>query len=112
MEEFRKLAQATFHQQPAMLNCAQSVAHITGHDEVLQAYRALGGGRAEGGICGALYAALQFIPEEQRQKAKEEFAQKAGAITCREIKGTNKTPCLECVALGAWLVDQYGKADA
>ncbi|MDO5566909.1 MAG: redox-active protein [Planctomycetia bacterium] len=112
MEEFRKLAKAAFHQPPAMLNCAQSVAQLAGHDEVLAAYQAFGGGRAEGGLCGALYAALQFIPEEQREKAKEEFAQKAGALTCREIKGTSKTPCQECVAIGAWLVNQYGKKDA
>lgn len=109
MENFRKLAQAVFHQQPDMLNCAQSVAHMAGHDEVVDSYRAFGGGRAEGGLCGALYAALQFIPEEQREIVQEEFARKAGAVTCRDIKGTNKTPCQECVALGAWLVDHYTK---
>jgi hypothetical protein len=30
----------------------------------------------------------------------------AGALTCREIKGTTHFPCVKCVELGARLLDE------
>lgn len=107
MEHFRQLAKETFHQPPQSLNCAQSVAQLGGHAEVVAEFQAFGGGRAEGGICGALYAACQFVPESAREELREEFAQHAGALTCRAIKEEGKTPCVECVAIAAALVDKY-----
>ncbi|MDO5580752.1 MAG: redox-active protein [Planctomycetia bacterium] len=109
MDKFRELASIHFHKAPDNLNCAQSVAKIAGRDDLVPGDLAFGGGRAEGGICGALFAALQCTPEENHEKIKEEFAQKAGALTCREIKGKAKTPCSECVAVGAFLADKYQK---
>lgn len=109
MEEFRKMASIHFHQAPNHLNCAQSVAKIAGRDDLVPGDLAFGGGRAEGGLCGSLFAALQICPEVHHEKIKEDFAQKAGALTCREIKGKMKTPCSECVAIGAFLVDKYRK---
>ena len=104
MEEFRKKTAEVFHQPPHSWNCAQSVAAISGRPEVIEQLRACGGGRAEGGLCGALYAALLLTPESKHDAIRAEFAQRAGALTCKEIKSGNKTPCDECVALGAWLV--------
>ncbi len=105
MDKFRKLAKEVFHQPPESYNCAQSVAAISGRLELVPHYKVCGGGRVEGNICGALYAALQIVPEEKRDEVLQAFKKGAGATTCKEIKGGQKTPCEECVALGAFLVD-------
>ncbi|MDO4586061.1 MAG: C-GCAxxG-C-C family (seleno)protein, partial [Planctomycetia bacterium] len=108
MDSCRKLAKDVFHQPPESLNCAQSVAKIAGRNDLIPEYKAFGGGRAEGGLCGALcgalYAALQIVPDSSHDNILDLFQKNAGALTCKEIKSGSKTPCLECVALGAWLI--------
>ena len=78
-------------------NCAQAVALGNGHEEQKEDLARCGGGRAPGGICGALHAALLLAPEDQREAIQAEFQRQAGALTCREIKGQTGTPCLQCV---------------
>lgn len=97
-------ATAAFHRPPENFNCAQAVASALGADEsVVAADSANGGGRAEGGLCGALFAALRAVPPERREEVKSSFAKETGALACREIKGTFKTPCHLCVAAAARL---------
>ncbi|MDO5553578.1 MAG: redox-active protein [Planctomycetia bacterium] len=96
-------AQSVFHQAPNHYNCAQAVVSLAGRDDLVPPFKAFGGGRAEGGLCGALYGALAVTPESEHERIKQEFAATAGALTCKEIKSANKTPCANCVALGALL---------
>ncbi len=87
-------------------NCAQSVALGAGRPILAEELRVCGGGRAPEGICGALHAALLLAPEESRGAIREAFRERAGALTCREIKGAAKTPCLACVELAAELLEK------
>lgn len=94
------------------MNCAQSVlrAYQESHglsDEKIQEARAHGGGRADGGLCGALYAALQLAKsEEVRAELRRQFRETAGAETCREIKNGSGYPCKDCVGLAARLLNE------
>ncbi|MFC2149719.1 C-GCAxxG-C-C family (seleno)protein, partial [Candidatus Auribacterota bacterium] len=50
------------------LNCAQAILKAfqpaTGMtDEVIASFKSAGGGRAEGGVCGAIYAARQVVTD-------------------------------------------------
>ncbi len=96
------------------MNCAQSVlkAYQETHavsEEDLAAAKAHGGGRAEGGLCGALHAALALATTmEQKEQIRAEFRRVAGAETCRGIKGVEGSgyPCKDCVALAARLLHE------
>ena len=87
-------------------NCAQAVALGNGHEEQKEDLARCGGGRAPGGICGALHAALLLAPEDQREAIQAEFQRQAGALTCREIKGQTGTPCLQCVEIATALLEK------
>ena len=96
------------------LNCAQSVLHAfqphrpISDDEILNA-KGLGGGRAEGGACGALHAALLLADSaELRQKFRDAFVTTAGADTCREIRRAKRLSCLKCVQLATRLLVEHG----
>jgi hypothetical protein len=102
--------------QKERLNCAQSILRgfqthrAIAEDDIVKA-KVHGGGRAEGGLCGALYAALQLVPEaEARQRVREAFVAAAGADTCRELKRTARTPCVACVRIAASLLVDHGLA--
>lgn len=84
-------------------NCAQTVAAALGDKEQVPALAACGGGRAPGGRCGALHAALLHVPAEKRAALEAEFVKTAGAAICREIKGKFHTPCETCVRTAAML---------
>lgn len=97
-----------FSAVPKMHNCAQAVAAGFGEETLAEAMSVCGGGKAPGGLCGALYAALQLVPEENHASLIREFAGSAGSELCREIKaGTPVFPCLECVRCAADLVEKY-----
>ncbi len=100
----------TFRTPPYMHNCAQAVANqwksLYPEADIVTSYAPYVGGHAPGGLCGALYAAMQAVPE-RREEIRWEFEQRAGAATCREIKGGTRFPCHSCVALGDELVRKY-----
>lgn len=89
----------TFHNPQYGHNCAQAVAYnniqLFDDPNVVAEYKAYGGGRAEGGVCGALYAAMQACPEKA-ELIKERFTERVGDWRCKEIKQNMKTPCPDC----------------
>jgi hypothetical protein len=89
------------------LNCAQSI--FRGFQEkagvsetIIEDARALGGGRAYEGRCGALYAALELTKSPQAKETLiNTFVQQTGSDKCREIKKLGKFKCVDCVRLAA-----------
>lgn len=107
----RKKAEEYFHQAPKNYNCAQSVLKAfqeeMGIEEaMIEDFMKMGGGRAPQGTCGALYAANILLEMKGIAPVDEQFAQVAGASTCKEIKGGSKFPCQECVRLAGELVEK------
>ncbi len=89
-------ALSTFRQPPHMYNCAQTVCAAFGRDDLLDAMKACGGGRAPEGTCGALYGAMQVAPE-RAEDIKAAFLAANGATQCRQLKGGLRVPCETCV---------------
>lgn len=92
-------------------NCAQSVgaawanAHGKDPGELLQRFSACGAGRAEGGLCGALHAALILHPE-QKDKIIENFKSVTGGfLNCRDIRPKKVISCNECVGTAATILE-------
>ncbi|MDD3118879.1 MAG: C-GCAxxG-C-C family (seleno)protein [Victivallales bacterium] len=92
------------------LNCAQSVLRgfqdcLSVADEQIAAAQKLGGGRAEGGRCGALYAARTLAPNDAaREEISRRFVARAGSDQCREIRRQKHLSCSGCVELAATLL--------
>jgi len=63
----------------------------------------LGGGHAEGGICGALFAADRLLRKIGKESVIEEFRQKTGSVLCSDIKQKQFT-CAEYVRIADELV--------
>lgn len=98
-------ALSTFRQPPCMYNCAQTVCAAFDRDDMLEAMKACGGGRAPEGTCGALYAATLLAPERAGEITAA-FLSANGATRCRELKGEHRVPCQTCVATAASLLDK------
>ncbi len=95
------------------LNCAQSVLrgfqhrHTISEEQIVDARRH-GGGRAEEGMCGALYAALSLVDDPPvRERVRADFTKSVGSEKCREIKRDMRIPCHECVRLAASLLAEH-----
>lgn len=106
----RKKSEAYFHVFPENLNCAQAVLKgfqqefkITNQE--IEEYRAWGGGRAEGGVCGALFGAERLLREIGKASVVEEFRNKAGGILCLGLKEKQFT-CAEYVRMADELVEK------
>ncbi|MDY6121572.1 MAG: C-GCAxxG-C-C family (seleno)protein [Porphyromonas sp.] len=110
-------AEEFFHNKPNNWNCCQSVLkrfqnEINLDDEAIELhYRPCGGGRAEGGLCGALYAAEELMKKYELPSLKDSFRQVAGGLTCRELKTELKYPCVEAVRLAERLVEDRLSAE-
>lgn len=100
-------ALATFRQKPYMYNCAQTVCAAFGREDLIEPMASCGGGRAPEGTCGALYGAMQVAPEKSAAILAA-FAAANGASLCRELKGTNRVSCQECVRVAATLLVEQG----
>lgn len=93
----------TFRTSPYLHNCAQAVAFkyrdALGADEkqVLARFANCGSGRAEGGVCGALYAALAVRPDAADEVTRRFKEKTQGYTTCLEIKRLSGVPCPVCV---------------
>lgn len=93
------------------LNCAQSILSAFRHrkditQNEIDAAHAFGGGKADGGLCGALHAALLLHDDhEKKQSLRESFAERAGSERCREIRARKILTCAQCVELAAELLE-------
>lgn len=106
-KDIRKQAENYYLGKPGFtrLNCAQAVLKAFQEkydieEERIQGFKLYGGGRAEGGLCGAYYAAKVLLEEhapDQIADLEESFHQQAGALRCKEIKSGTKFPCVDCV---------------
>lgn len=100
---------AVFYRASERYNCAQAVLKTFQEeagvpDAVIKGAARWGHGRAEGGVCGALYAVRALIDDsEQVAKVEQEFAHVAGSTGCRQIRGMSRVTCRECVSLAAGL---------
>lgn len=104
-------AESFFHGKERY-NCAQAVLKafeeecLITEDQIEFASKK-GAGRAEEGLCGALYAARLLVnDDETKQELNNVFEKEAGAIHCRQIRKINKLSCKECVRLAAKKVDE------
>lgn len=104
-----------FHNASNNWNCAQSIikhkqALLGLSDEAIELhYRSKGGGRAEGGLCGALYASLEVLgpgQPERRERLLRDFEREVGGTTCARIKGRCGRGCLELVTLSERLLER------
>jgi hypothetical protein len=111
MEQCKRIkSDAYFHVLPEKLNCAQSVLkgfqkEFNIPDSEIEEYRAWGGGRAEGNMCGALFAAERLLRQIGKGSVVEEFRQKAGGVLCADIKEKQFT-CTEYVRMADELVEK------
>jgi len=108
-QENRISSEYYFHVLPQNLNCAQAVLkgfqnEFQISETEIEEYRAWGGGRAEGGVCGALFAAERLLRQVNKPSIHDEFLTVTKDIHCMEIK-ESKFPCLDCVRLADELVE-------
>lgn len=84
-------------------NCAQAVskmfqAQLDVDDDQIAELGACGGGNAEDGICGALYAIKQLAGNERnRQNVIQRFEQEVGSLYCDEILVLGRLSCAGCI---------------
>jgi len=99
-----------FHTQPDNLNCAQAILkgfqnefNIT--EQEIEEYRAWGGGRANDGICGALFSAEGLLRKIGKPGITEEFKAIVGEIRCLDIKKA-MFPCKDCVLVADGILEK------
>ncbi len=111
----KETALSVFRSPPKFHNCAQAVAEgwrrATGRDgHLVDELTSCGGGRAPGGLCGALHAAHAISQDTHViEGMNERFSDAIGALNCREIRKLGRASCEECVALAAELLASHQK---
>jgi hypothetical protein len=111
MCQTRKRADKYFHAPPENLNCAQAILKAFSTEFNISAqeianYQIHGGGRAPGGICGALFAVQQLLGETKAEELATEFQQEFGTLDCLELKQLN-IPCADFVAFADRQVEHW-----
>ncbi len=98
-------ALSTFRKPPHMHNCAQAICAAFGREDLLPLAKSNAGGQAPGGLCGALWGAMQVCPE-RAEEIRAAFLAANGAVCCRELKGVGRVPCTTCVGTAAQLLEK------
>lgn len=102
------------------MNCAQAVLcafkeKFDVSEDMIESFKAYGGGRAPEGVCGAFYAAKHILEKSGAQEKVSElekcFAEQAGAVKCHEIRQCKKLPCLGCVEKCSELLEKYEREE-
>ncbi|MBQ6351755.1 MAG: hypothetical protein IJJ28_00625, partial [Lentisphaeria bacterium] len=62
-----------------------------------------GGGRAPGGVCGALHAAMLIAGPGRAEAVREAFVAELRSDKCAELKRVHNIPCARCVETAARL---------
>jgi hypothetical protein len=84
-------------------NCAQAILktfqdRLDINENQINSYVDYGGGKAENGICGALYAIKQLAGNaELIQKIVQQFKEEVGTIYCDEILELGRLSCTGCI---------------
>ncbi len=96
-------------------NCAQAVLkafqlQMDIPEDIIDSFKAFGGGRAPEGVCGAAFAA-EFIlgmldTDDEGMNAVAYLAAQAGSAKCKEIKASGAFSCLSCVEACAKHVEE------
>jgi hypothetical protein len=107
----KELALKVFRQPPERLNCAQSVLHAWREVAVdtsiaFADLKPFGGGRAPGGLCGALHATCMVAPD-RAEALKSAFAARLGSLYCKELRAAKVHPCETCVSQAAELLELH-----
>jgi hypothetical protein len=98
------------------MNCAQSVVcafkeNFNIEDATVEMFENYGGGRAPGGLCGALYAVKYIMGRQENKEELSElenyFKEHAGALECSNIRGLRKLSCVGCVEKSAEFLEKY-----
>ena len=110
-----KIAASYFH-GPERYNCSQAVLKAY-QDEYsiseshIEGYKMYGGGRAEQGLCGALYAVINLAEDKALQeRIKIQFCDLTGSQLCKEIRRDGTIDCRQCVECAARLLEKNKKA--
>jgi hypothetical protein len=103
-----KAASDYFHGKEGY-NCAQAVLKAfqpeSGMSEAtIQRAQMAGGGRAQGGVCGALYAAHIILGE--KQPITSDFIRRQGSSLCSDIK-VSECQCRKLVEVAAELTNEH-----
>ncbi|MFA8436310.1 MAG: C-GCAxxG-C-C family (seleno)protein [Marinifilaceae bacterium] len=115
IEKQRKGNQAAniFHKAPNFFNCAQSILktfqkEFKVEEIQIKDFKRYGGGRAQDGYCGALFAGMQLLKDqpELQNKLEKHFTSTTGSPKCSDIRGKRKLPCRKLVELTANLVEE------
>lgn len=94
-------------------NCAQAVFaawnfHSQKQDINVNECAVYGHGKAPGGLCGALYAALHIAGDRAESEIKKGFAEKSGEhFSCADIRAARSLRCIDCVTLAASLLEEH-----
>lgn len=88
-------ALAIFRRPPRCLNCAQTICSAMGREDLVEQMAEKARGKAPGGTCGALFAAMTLAPD-RADDIRAAFTQALGANTCENLKAA-LTPCPRCV---------------
>ena len=94
---------------PKMHNCAQAVAAGAGREDLVEAFKVCGGGKAPGNTCGALHAAMLIAGEAHAEELRRRFVSELGSEKCAELKRQLFVPCATCVATAARLAEELEK---
>ncbi len=98
------------------MNCAQAVVSAFKEDfnigeDIIDAFKSYGGGRAPEGLCGAYYAVKSILSKQAPSKLEElekHFLEHAGALECSNIKGLKKLSCVGCVEKSSEFLEKLG----
>lgn len=101
----------TFRAQPWCHNCAQAVANkwcnlYPNPNDIVGKLALSGSGRADGGLCGALFAAQKALPQHS-DAITVEFEKRVGYVLCRDIKTKAKISCPTCVDIADQLIEEF-----
>lgn len=95
-------------------NCAQAILKAYQEefdikDEQIDEYKDFGRGRAEGGLCGAIFAVKKLIGNQKlSEHVEQSFSHAAGGVpTCREIRKLKQLSCRGCVKTASQLLHKH-----
>ena len=106
----KEKALQSFRKPPLRLNCAQAVAHGFDREDLVAKMVSCGRGRAPGGLCGALFCAMQLAGEERAEAVAAEFEKTVGGRHCRFFESEHRAGCEESVAVAVEILEKTLRA--